>query len=61
MTNHEIPSRISVLFSELIAFRKDALYGFASDVAVSRKSKECSGFLKVHYHNKDIEMIDTEQ
>ena len=57
VTNHEIPSRIGVLFSDLIAFRKDALYGFASDVVVSRKSKECSGFLKIHHHNKGIEMI----
>ena len=59
--SHVVPSGISVLFRDLVAFRKDALCGFALGVEVSRKSKECSGFLKVHYHNKVIEMIGLSQ
>ena len=57
VSNHEVPSRIRVLFKDLIAFRKKASGGMVFDADVDRKSKEHSGFMKVHYHNKGIEMI----
>ena len=61
VANHDIPSRISILLRDPIAFRKDASCGFALNVEKSRKSKECSGFLKVLYHNRGIEMIGLPQ
>ena len=57
----EVPSRIRVLFKDLIAFRKKASGGMMFDADVDRKSKEHSGFMKVHYHNKGIEMIGLPQ
>ena len=45
----------------MIAFRKDASHGNAFEAGMSRKGKEHSGFLKVHYHNKGIEMIGLPQ
>ena len=56
-----MPSRIRVLFKDLIAFRKIASGGMVFDADVDRKSKEHSGFMKVHYHNKGIEMIGLPQ
>ena len=61
VATHEVPTRIRVLFRDLIAFRKNASHGIALDVGVSRKGREHSGFLKVHYHNKGIEMIGLPQ
>ena len=61
VATHEAPTRIRVLFRDLIAFRKNASHGIALDVGVSRKGREHSGFLKVHYHNKGIEMIGLPQ
>jgi hypothetical protein len=49
------------LFKDLIAFRKKASGGMVFDADVDRKSKEHSGFMKVHYHNKGIEMIGLPQ
>ena len=62
VSNHEIPSRIRVLFKDLIAFRKKASGGMVFEADVDRKSKEHSGFMKVHYHNyNDWFASNTEQ
>ena len=61
VATHEVPTRIRVLFRDLIAFRKNASRGIALGVGVNRKSREHSGFFKVHYHNKGIEMIGLPQ
>ena len=61
VASHEVPTRIRILFRDLIAFRKDASHGNALEAGMSRKGKEHSGFLKVHYHNKGIEMIGLPQ
>ena len=61
VTAHEMPTRIHVFFRDLIAFRRKASHGIALDVGVNKKDRERSGFLKVHYHNKGIEMIGLPQ
>ena len=50
-----------MLFRDLIAFRKNASHGISIDADVAKKGKECSGFVKVQYHNKGIEMIGLPQ
>ena len=61
VTAHEMPTRIHVFFRDLISFRKNASHGIVLDVGVNKKDRERSGFLKVHYHNKGIEMIGLPQ
>lgn len=61
VATHELPTRICVLFRDLIAFRKNASCGIALDVGVSRQCREHSGYLRVHYHNNGIEMIGLPQ
>ena len=61
VASHEVPTRIKVFFRDLIAFRKNALHGTSIDADVTKKGKECSGFIKVQYRNKGIEMIGLPQ
>ena len=42
-------------WKDLIAFRKKASCIVSSDV--TKKSEAASGFMKVHYHNKGIELL----
>ena len=61
VASHEVPTRVKVLLRDLIAFRKNASYGISFDAGVAKKGKECSGFIKVNYHNQGIEMIGLHQ
>ena len=54
---HEMHTRIH----DFMAFRRNASHRIALDVGVNKKDKERSGFLKVHYHDKGIEMIGLPQ
>lgn len=56
-----MPNRIRVLFKDLIAFWKRILGSISLGVDVSRKYKEHSGFMKILYHNKGIEMMGLPQ
>ena len=52
---HNTPDRIVILMKDLIAFRKIASCIVSS--AVTKRSEAASGFMKVYYHNKGIEML----
>ena len=44
-----------ILLKDLIAFRKKVSRIVSSDV--NKKSEAVSGFMKVYYHNKGIEIL----
>ena len=52
---HNTPDRTVILLKDLIAFRKKASCIVSS--AVTKRSEAASGFMKVYYHNKGIEML----
>ena len=52
---HNTPERMMILLKDLTAFRKKASCIVSSDV--NKKSEAASGFMKVYYDNKGIEML----
>ena len=53
---HDIPDRIAVLLKNLLAFRRRALH--IQECNNDKVSRDVSGYLSIHYHNKGIDMVN---
>ena len=56
VATNDVPDRVMVLAKDLIAYKKRAPRMETNDVM--KNSKNASGFMTVHYHNKGIEMLE---
>ena len=53
---HEVPDRISVLFKDLIAFKRRVVH--INDYNVNKETCKASGYMSILYHNKGIDMVN---
>ena len=56
VATNDVPDRVMVLAKDLIAYKKRAPRMETNDVM--KNSKNASGFMTMHYHNKGIEMLE---
>ena len=56
LSTHNVPERIIILMKDLIAFRMESS-SMVNNVS-AKESKVVPGLMKVHYHNKGIELLN---
>ena len=54
---HDIPDRVTVLFTDLIAFKRKSSV-FQENKNNNNVSRNASGYITVLYHNKGIDMVN---